>query len=236
MKHKQIAEYCKNNLNLANARLGEEYYYQSLPLCVIDAVFSIGIKYGTTKNVIINFCNKQGIARFRTYGSDFPTHENQLSVSDFLDIYKLNAISKITEEYFNNRCRTSPRNGILKSVATKQFCEVLKECKVNYLQDIRGIIGNTDFEQKIKKIPGQRSGISTTYFYMLAGEKDYIKPDRMVVRFVETVTGISFSCIEDVTNLIKEAHAELVRDYPSLSLRELDHEIWKYQKGSGKNI
>ena len=32
-------------LSLEHARLGEEYFYQSLPLCVIDAVFSIGVRY-----------------------------------------------------------------------------------------------------------------------------------------------------------------------------------------------
>jgi hypothetical protein len=29
-------------LKLSNARLGDEYYYSSLPLCVVDAIFSIG--------------------------------------------------------------------------------------------------------------------------------------------------------------------------------------------------
>ena len=47
-----IANFCRNNLNLRNAKLGNEYYYQSLPLCIIDALFSIGIKYQTTQSVV----------------------------------------------------------------------------------------------------------------------------------------------------------------------------------------
>ena len=52
-----IANFCRNNLNLRNAKLGNEYYYQSLPLCIIDAVFSIGIKYQTTQSVVQKYCN-----------------------------------------------------------------------------------------------------------------------------------------------------------------------------------
>lgn len=52
-----IANFCRNNLNLRNAKLGNEYYYQSLPLCIIDALFSIGIKYQTTQSVVQKYCN-----------------------------------------------------------------------------------------------------------------------------------------------------------------------------------
>jgi hypothetical protein len=49
---KIITDFCIKNLDLENAKLGNEYFYQSLPLCVIDAVFSIGIKYQTTQAVV----------------------------------------------------------------------------------------------------------------------------------------------------------------------------------------
>ena len=44
-KSELVANYCKRYLSLNNAVLGDEYYYQSLPLYIIDAVFSIGVKY-----------------------------------------------------------------------------------------------------------------------------------------------------------------------------------------------
>mgnify|MGYP003466554474 CR=1 FL=1 len=36
--------------------LGDEYFYASLPLCVIDAVYSIGVRYGSVRNVIRRYC------------------------------------------------------------------------------------------------------------------------------------------------------------------------------------
>ncbi len=51
-----LANCCKRHLDLQNAKFNDEYYYNSLPFCVIDAVFSIGIRYTITRNVVINFC------------------------------------------------------------------------------------------------------------------------------------------------------------------------------------
>jgi hypothetical protein len=48
-----IAEYARKVLPLSSAKLSEEYFYQSLPLCIIDAVFSIGVKYDSTREVVI---------------------------------------------------------------------------------------------------------------------------------------------------------------------------------------
>jgi hypothetical protein len=41
----QVAQYAERVLPLHSASLGDEYYYQSLPLCVIDAVYSTGVRY-----------------------------------------------------------------------------------------------------------------------------------------------------------------------------------------------
>jgi hypothetical protein len=44
---KAIADYCRLKLDLANAHLSDEYRYRSLPLCVINAVFSINARYAS---------------------------------------------------------------------------------------------------------------------------------------------------------------------------------------------
>ncbi|PKO09792.1 MAG: hypothetical protein CVU40_07855 [Chloroflexi bacterium HGW-Chloroflexi-2] len=90
-------------------------------------------------------------------------------------------------------------------------------------------MGNEKFEAEIARIPGQSSGLSTRYFYMLAGDENFIKPDRMIRRFIQAAIGRELS-IEDCQELLLAAHAELVRDYPLLTPRSLDHEIWLYQR------
>lgn len=65
----RIAQYCNIHLHLQNAELSEEYYYHSLPFCIIDAVYSLAARYSSTKNAVIRFCNVEGLPRLRQHGS-----------------------------------------------------------------------------------------------------------------------------------------------------------------------
>ena len=56
-----LVQYSKEILDFSDIELGEEYGYASLPLCVIDAVFSIGVRYTSTENTVARFCNFFGV-------------------------------------------------------------------------------------------------------------------------------------------------------------------------------
>ncbi len=224
----QIALFCKKKLELEHAKLGQEYYYASLPLCVIDAIFSINVKYEAVRNVVSRCTTYLKVAMYRDIKSNFLPTSEQLSVNDFLTFYEKNSLDHITRNIYRNRCRTSSKNGILKSEAVYMFLNILKNHGVNYFQDMDKIDFDR-FEKEVKSIPGQKSGISLKYFFMLAGNEALIKPDRMIRRFVEEHTGQALSNFE-LMQLFNEVIGILKSDFPHLTLRELDHEIWKYQR------
>lgn len=212
-------------------RLSDEYYYQSLPLCVIDAVFSIGVKYEGVRNVTQRFAKHAGIDRIRKDRGVVPSISEQLSVSEYRRRYGTQNASVLADEVFQNRQRTSTQNGILKAEAVGRFMQVLAKYKVDYLQDMERIWDDSRFEEEIKGIPGQRSGISLQYFFMLAGNDDLIKPDRMIMRFLERVfPGRSFDekqateALQVASKLLKANHGLEV------SPRALDHLIWRVER------
>jgi hypothetical protein len=135
----------------------------------------------------------------------------------------------MAEKVYQNKQRTSTRNGILKTEAAYRFSSVVQKFGVEYLQDVNKILGNEKFEAEIARIPGQSSGLSTRYFYMLAGDENFIKPDLMVRRFIQAAIGRDLS-MQESQKLLGAAHSELVRDYPLLTPRSLDHEIWVWQR------
>ena len=225
----KIAFYCEKHLELNTSANSDDYGYPILPLCVIDAVFSIGVTYTSTENVVNRFCAYFKIPN--TFENPPLSPDKTLSISEFIDLYDKNGISVMTEKVFQNRNRTSPRGGILKSEAVYLFSQALKSFNVDYLNDMDKVVGNPKFESAIKKIPGQASGISLRYFYMLAGDKNYIKPDRMIMRFIEHVIGKKPS-IEEATNLIIETCSLFNQAHPKLSPRKLDNLIWNYQRES----
>lgn len=143
-------------------------------------------------------------------------------------------IEAFTSDIFRNRQRTSTNSGILKAEAIHRFAEVLKKHGVNYLQDVPATIQNVDLENDIKQIPGQRSGISLRYFFMLSGSEGFIKPDRMIQRFLERVLQRPVRIVES-QNLLSAAVDELTTDYPIMTPRLLDNLIWQYQRQQKKD-
>lgn len=231
MDSQLLANFCIEKLDLRNTKLSNEYYYSSLPLCVIDSVFSIGIRYSTTQNIIERFSNYFNIEQYRNYKSLFPNIEEQYSINDLLNIYTQYDVEYITNKIFQNKNRTSSRNGILKSEAVLEFAKVLQKFNINYYQDLNKVKFSKNFENEIKLIKGQKSGISLLYLFMLAGDENTVKPDRMVERFVQKAIAKKLS-VEELVAIFNKTIEILKNNFPNLTLRELDHEIWKFEKSS----
>ncbi|MEX0970382.1 MAG: hypothetical protein WD046_08075 [Paracoccaceae bacterium] len=207
--------------------LAEEYRYASLPLCVVDAVFSIGVRYASTQKVVSNLCSYTGWARFAS--SREARGAGECGPSDLVALFDAHGIEGMTEAVFQNRQRTSSRSGILKAEAVLLFCRALLEAGIN---------SYTDFDQDRREyaeamilgLPGQSSGIAFDYFMMLAGDNNLIKPDRMVQRYVGNALGLNtIPQPRQAAILVRLAAKELLRRGHHWSPLSLDHAIWKHQ-------
>jgi hypothetical protein len=105
----KIVNYCRDNLALREAQIADEYYYCSLPLCVIDTIYSIGAHYKSTELTVKRFCDFFGLERLSMVR--FPDHATQISISEFLSMYDRIGIEGMANQVFQNRQRTSTRNG-----------------------------------------------------------------------------------------------------------------------------
>ena len=226
----QLLQYIQEVLpDLGNASLCDEDFYASLPLCVIDAVFSIGVRYEGTKRVVRNWCEAQKpqwkrIDRTPERPTDAPT------VSEFLRI--TNGVSSDVlagRDFFDNRQRTSTRHGILKAEAARRFAMGLSWHRIETFDDLKDVQRVEAARSEILKIPGQRSGLSFDYFLMLAGSDEIVKVDRMICQFV--TDALKTSVPRDTTyRLVVEACNKLKTSFPHLTPRLLDNSIWKFQR------
>ncbi len=228
-----IAAHAERMLPLATASLGDEYHYQSLPLCIIDAVFSIGVRYSGTRNVVARYCKYTHQRRIRASGALPPVSEQE-GVGTFCDRPEQADPALMAEQVYGNKQRTSTTNGILKADAVARFARCLRSYGINFLQDVPRVADSARFEADIRAIPGQGSGISLQYFWMLAGSDQFIKPDRMVLRFLHTALSRAVT-LHEAIQLMRAACQELVTKYSSLTPRLLDHEVWKYQRSAKKD-
>lgn len=225
-----ITQYCIDNLDLEGSGKGWEYYYASLPLCAVDSIFSIGVRYEGVTNTIERLTNYYDIDIRAKRKNKIPEIKDQISTTEFLNLFGDDTIEFLTTQVFKNKQRTSTASGILKVEATIKFIKVLKDFSVEYYQDIEKVINNKSFDFCIKNIPGQSSGISLKYFFMLAGSKDLIKPDRMVIRFLQTASGGHKYNLADCQTVLSAVTLELKKQGYDLTPQLVDNAIWNYQR------
>jgi hypothetical protein len=200
----------------------EPLTYLSIPLAIIDSVWSIGVNYAGVTNVI---------ARHRSARAAAGRDADADTTSDFLRF-----ISDVggPVEYsvlVQNRQRTSSRSGILKAEAVQFEAEVVASAGVETPDDLRDLPRDALKSLRSKwtsTVPGQSSGLSWDYFLMLCAMPG-VKADRMVIRFVADALGLEEADIAAgrASQLVSDAAQAL-----GVDPRFLDYAIWLHQRAA----
>ncbi|PTR24101.1 hypothetical protein C8K36_108113 [Rhodococcus sp. OK519] len=199
----------------------------SASFCILDAVYSIGARYDS---VVVPVVHRVAV----DCGIDAPAVPNSadeapdpLPLGVFLDRYPDSAALVAGTQ---NKQRTSTRGGILKADAVLRHAQVLCEHEVRTLQDARELLADQarleKVEADLRGIPGEgAAGVRRGYLWMLLGNDDLVKPDRMVLRWLAR-QGVSVSAGEARFVLAIVAERLSVRIGRRISAWELDHAIW----------
>jgi hypothetical protein len=226
-----LASHAEKDLCLETAMLSRAYYYQSLPFCIIDAIFSLGVRYGQVENVVCHVHKATKWPVFRPHGTPFPPELEQIKVADLLQAIESHPIPQQT--LFQNHGYANPAKAankrISKSDLVRRFAEVLIENKVDTFQSLVSHKKPAELDKSLCALPALSRGVAVRYFRMLAGDDSQVKPDRMIQRFIESGINRKFS-VDDSAKLVQETCAVLNEKYPTLTPRLLDHEIWKFQR------
>lgn len=222
-----ICDSIRSNLKLQEFRLDSAFNYSCLPLCVIDSVYSIGVRYGAVRKVIDRWCSQQ-TPPWPKYQTETPVY---YSTSDAIRVFDGMPIENLSRDVFGNMQRTSARGGILKGDAVVRFTRILQAHGIERFSDLVEKSRLDDVEGEIRQIPGQSSGISWKYFLMLAGDDDLVKPDRMILRFIRNALKLQEDVALDCAiSLIRAAAYRLRPEFPHVTPRLLDNAIWEFQR------
>lgn len=226
----KLAAYAETHLSLQTAQLSPAYYYHSLPACVIDSIFSLGVKYAQVENVVSNVQEVTKWPVFRQHGVPFLSEDQQTTVSALVEEMGQHEAPQRT--LFNNSGYANPakRSGTrtLKSALVGKFAQVLVDHGVETFQTLRQADPEA-LDERLRALPALRSGVAVRYFRMLAGDDSQVKPDRMIQRFIKDAIGKSLD-VDAAASLVQDACGLLRQKYPALTPRLLDHEIWKFQR------
>lgn len=199
-----------------------------LSLCVLDAVFSINAQYDA---VVVPLCHR--------YAAHAGLPEPLLPVAvahavigtareQPLNAYVLDVRTVGTERFaadvISNRQRTSAQNGILKAEAALSYAMFLVEHGVQTIGDAAELLSDgarrDRAESELTTVRGHGSGVRLSYLWMLAGDDQHVKPDRMVLCWIRRH-------LRPVS--VDEAREAVVRTADRLGCTpwELDHAIWR---------
>lgn len=210
---------CTELLGPADTWTPPEGYPDGLGLCIIDAVWSMGVRYGGVRRVV---------RRYRALRAEEGADPDVDGAQDLVVAIERTGGPDCFSAVMDNRHRTSTRNGILKAEAVLLCARALVAAGVESAVDLRGAVEpmTSAAERAWRAVPGQGSGISWRYVRLLAGVQE-VKPDRMITRFVARAIGRTPTPTEAAA-LVTAVAAGL-----NVDLRGLDHRIWRFQSGRG---
>jgi len=199
--------------------------WASLSSCLVDAVWSIGVNYDAVTVPITRavFTACTGDDTDPLVAPDDLTMPDPVQLDAFLtrfpDVDALLAVS--------NRHRTSPRGGILKADAVLQHATVLLEAGVHTRLDALNVMNDdhrfTAVTEQLRRIPGD--GARLGYLWMLVGDDNGIKPDRMVLRWL-AAHGTHVSAPEAGKVLRRIATELSDRSSTTITPWMVDHAVW----------
>lgn len=204
-----------------------ERRWVSLSFAIVDAVWSIGATYATTVVPLVSRVAADfGVTHASVPNSSPPTPD-PVPLEAFRSRFDVESLTART-----NRQRTSTRGGTSKAHAVLDHVDIFRTAGIDTLGQARAIMTDTPaFERldiALKAVPGEGAhGVRRGYLWMLIGDDDRIKPDRMVLRWLRH-HGVSASPAS-ATAIVHELVAR-INDIPGerrITAWEIDHALWQ---------
>lgn len=224
----RLTEECRSIFGDDSRWITTDGYPDGLALSIIDSIYSTGSNYQTVINVVNEYR-----AHRAAQGGDADHDGTRELLQSFVDAGGSGGWADLVN---NKKPAHTKANAPLKAEVIRRAAEALQdpglgvatqvELRAAYLDEAR--------REKIKaawlNLPSQRSGVTYNYLLILAGFQS-VKPDRMVIRFVEEHAGLDGETLTpmETANLIQRV-AELYPTQP----RCLDHVIWRHVSGREK--
>ncbi|HEV2778257.1 MAG TPA: hypothetical protein VGX25_02550 [Actinophytocola sp.] len=203
-----------------------------LSLCVLDAVFSINARYGGVVRVCHRHAEHAGLTEPLLPVADVDQvvgTGRKEPVIRFVELGHQLGPEHLAGQVLRNRGRTSARGGILKADAAIQYAQILATAAIRRLGDVAALLVSpdtlTEVEAALRTVPGHGRGAHLSYLWMLAGDDQHVKPDRMVLRWLTHHLGRDVDVPEARTLLTQ------IANHLGHTPWELDHAIWRHQSG-----
>ncbi|WP_417235288.1 hypothetical protein [Arthrobacter sp.] len=198
----------------------------------MDATFSINARYSASvAPTVRRYAAFAGLTNVLLPASTpLSPRADEQSLSSFLDSIAGFDDEDLASKVLRNRQLTSTRGGIRKAAATRHLATILHDNGVDVLEDVPKLMSDlervADVEGQLNRVKGSgQMGVRTGYIWMTAGDDHMVKPDRHILRWIQTAIGRRPSVPE--SRGLLEVTAKQLDVTPWV----LDHAIWRHMSG-----
>lgn len=212
----EFVEYCERNYGAELAEVDERAYcYNSLPICIVDCVYSLRARYNSVTVPIVERYAAEYLGRDKSAADDKDT------ITDF--------IRHLTEMDLENFADNVAENhqvigGVPKAKVCLDIAETLQRLGIETLRDFQEYPSKMGLAEAIKSVKGMGNA-GVNYLFMLTGDDSRSKPDVHIHHCIAEACGEDVSDVE-CQQIIEEATNILKETYPNLTVRKLDGAIW----------
>lgn len=209
-----FSNYCEKTFDFDV--LGLPNNYKSLPMCIIDDVFSLQANYDVVVKRVTewyarDFLNGDRYAQGHTLSEFMNNVDASPNTQDF------------TDKHLGRNNKSCNR---LKIELCYELARKLKCLGIETLEDFRSYEYPDVIEIMIRSVKGL-SDQAVNYLFMLAGDSSRVKVDTHINKCVVEVFGRTLSNNE-TQDLFTRAVKLLNEKHPKLTVSRLDNIIWTY--------
>ncbi len=209
----KLLDYIKNKIGIRYSSMPN--YYQSIPICILDDIYSLQSKYET-----ITFPT---IKRYADYFLNGDLYTANYSIDDFIGDLEREGLTFIMMNVLNNRQFVGGRRKIdvCYDVAKK-----LQKLGIQTFDDFNNYADKEYLTFNLRQIKGVGDA-AVAYLFMLIGDDNRVKPDIHIHHCIFDAIGHDVSNDECQT-LFKEVSDQIIEEMPFATPRFLDGLVWKY--------
>lgn len=214
-------KYCESNFHFDNE---QTIKYQSLPICIVDCVYSLRTQYYRVTVPIV-----ERYAAYYLNGDKFSADD---TISRFVSNLERDGLHFFADDVVKNH---QFLGGVPKAEVCYRLAQYLECLNIETIEDFQNFKSQELLNIVICAVKGIGDA-GANYLFMLAGDENRCKPD------VHIHHCIADACGSDVSNeecqiIFTEAVKKLRKQYPYLTVRKLDGVVWKeYQRRNAQRI
>lgn len=222
----RVRDYIRQHIKLGKE--SSEFYYCHPSLCILDAIYSISSRYNpTVVNTIKKYCAFYKLDKISDTDRTNRFIEHEDTIQDMVEYIREVGTERFAEEILHNRTKVQNR---LKSEIVFDLANYFIKNDIINLKQLSewGSQVDPDLFKKETNIFGL-GPTTIRYLAMLAGNEEFVKPDRHILRFLTKASGRTVNNPKEAEDLLREVARNL-----NITPSTLDNAIWRYQSSKGK--